>query len=507
MFCCTLRTFCFAQLAASSAARFKEEFASPEDGGSVQLWIDDTEEERVRQENHIKSLEYRELHKPPMTTSAMGLFGGEPGFEKSHRVWVDPDRPQMKHIYNQSALAKNLRYTRYGYFKRDMHLLDIDKLIRHARMLPTPNRLLTDFLYQRVPLPDRSSAAFLRYQKDQLEMLEDWKRPASFGCAEEIFERLCVTNIPPVEVGVETHAEMIRCCAVCKEWRKGYTIYLTRAREVEEEDYTDNFVLDTNFFDAVLDLCVQCEKPQEGLEIMREVIERHLKPRGTMLDKALLLVSLAQEQLLQKVADHQDSGDATDQSEAKLLSQGMDLWALYDFFKINRTTRSFEAFIRMSAMLGKPQAALEAMRLAEASEVKVSLECYYWVLYAIRDVPHLSDFVMDLFGQLHPRGLTPDYLLFTMAFGFCALNADGDLAQALYSQHFIHTDINPTPEMVLFFCQACAQCSNPTVHMLSSCDALMDRLEETGSVKDNMVEIYDQYLELAATLGCGFLGV
>ncbi|CAD2219431.1 hypothetical protein AGDE_05898 [Angomonas deanei] len=155
----------------------------------------------------------------------------------------------------------------------------------------------------------------------------------------------------------------------------------------------------------------------------------------------------------------------------------------------------------MSAMLGKPQAALEAMRLAEASEVKVSLECYYWVLYAIRDVPHLSDFVMDLFGQLHPRGLTPDYLLFTMAFGFCALNADGDLAQALYSQHFIHTDINPTPEMVLFFCQACAQCSNPTVHMLSSCDALMDRLEETGSVKDNMVEIYDQYLELAATLG------
>lgn len=48
----------------------------------------------------------------------MGLFGGEPGFEKAHRVWVDPDNPHMKQMFNQTALASNLRYSRYGYFKR-----------------------------------------------------------------------------------------------------------------------------------------------------------------------------------------------------------------------------------------------------------------------------------------------------------------------------------------------------------------------------------------------------
>lgn len=223
----TVLTRCFASLAVASASTFMQEHAtdtpdtqSPSTGEPA-LWIDDVAPAQKALADHVHSAAYKELHRPALTTSAMGLFGGEPGFEKAHRVWVDPDRPHMKHMFNQTVLAKNLRYTRYGYYKRDMHLLDIDKLVRHARMLPTPNRLLTDFLYQRVPLPDKSCAAILRYQLEQLTLIEDWQRLASFECAEEMFERMVVTNIPPVDVGPESHAEMIRCCAVAKEWAKG----------------------------------------------------------------------------------------------------------------------------------------------------------------------------------------------------------------------------------------------------------------------------------------------
>lgn len=262
IFCRTLVFRSFTQVAAATAAEFcssqKEDFLDEhEKGGDYNeslplensqkvkaLWIDDVQPGKRALEDHHRSAAYRELHRPAMTTSGMGLYGGEAGFEKAYRVWVDPDRPHMKNIYNQTALAKNLRYSRYGYFKRDMHILDVDKLIRHARLLPTPNRLLNDFLYQRVTLSDYSCAALIRYQREQLESLESWRQPASLQCGEEMFERLVVTNLPPVDVGPLTHAEMIRCCAACKEWRKGWDVYYRRAKEIESntilgEDLTE----------------------------------------------------------------------------------------------------------------------------------------------------------------------------------------------------------------------------------------------------------------------------
>ncbi|KPA78077.1 putative mitochondrial hypothetical protein [Leptomonas pyrrhocoris] len=525
----TALTRCFASLAVASATTFMQEHAADAPAAAEVepvLWIDDVAPAQKALEEHIRSAAYKELHRPALTTSAMGLFGGEPGFEKAYRVWVDPDRPHMKHVFNQTALAKNLRYTRYGYFKRDMHLLDIDKLVRHARMLPTPNRLLTDFLYQRVPMPDKSCAAILRYQLEQLTLIEDWQRVASFACAEEIFERMVVTNIPPVDVGPETHAEMIRCCAVCGAWEKGWDVYLQRARELEAEaagKSVEAFTLSTYFFDAVLELCVACKKPAEGMAVMTEVIQRHLRPRPSMLAKTMILVSMAAEQLQpasvkasaaaatasDEEAAPPDTASASplthaDEARADLdtyLARGLDAWSLYDFYALQRSTGCVEAYMRMGAMLQRPTLVLEALSFADGANIRVSLECYYWAVYALRTVPGMGDYLIDLFGQLPQRGLSADYVLYTLAFLYCALQADGELAVSVYRQFYQHSDINPTPEMTLLFVQACAVSAESTVEMLVCCEAMIRRLEEVGSAVDNIDAIYDQCIELAAHVG------
>lgn len=534
-------TRCFASLAVASASAFLEGHAAEaatRSGAEPALWIDDVAPAQKALEDHVRSAAYKELHRPALTTSAMGLFGGEPGFEKAYRVWVDPDRPHMKHMFNQTPLAKNLRYTRYGYYKRDMHLLDIDKLVRHARMLPTPNRLLTDFLYQRVPLPDKSCAAILRYQLEQLTLVEEWQRPASFGCAEEMFERMVVTNIPPVDVGPETHAEMIRCCAVCGEWEKGWDVYLQRARELEVEAGSSDvsaeaFTLSTYFFDAVLDLCVACQKPAEGMAIMTEVIQRHLRPRPSMLAKTMILVSVAAEQLQQRqqqpaasssaslspssATSHASNenaapADAALTSSSKdaeagrealeaYVARGLDAWALYDFYALSRSTACVEAYMRMCAMLQKPTLALEALSFADGAHIRISLECYYWAVYAIRTVPGMGDYLVDLFGQLPQRGLSADYVLYTLTYLYCAMQADGELAVTIYQQFYRNSEVNPTPEMTLLFLQACAVSAEPTMAMYICCEAMLRQLEEVGSVVDNIDAIYDQCIELAAQVG------
>ncbi|KAG5482610.1 hypothetical protein CUR178_05753 [Leishmania enriettii] len=521
---------CFASLAVASASSFMRTHLTTETelhtGDKPALWIDDTAPAAKALDEHLQSAAYKELHRPALTTSAMGLFGGEPGFEKAHRVWVDPDRPHMKHIYNQTPLAKNLRYTRYGYFKRDMHLLDIDKLVRHARMLPTPNRLLTDFLYQRVPLPDKSCAAILRYQRDQLTLVANWQRVASFQCAEEIFERMVVTNMPPVDVGPETHAEMIRCCAVCREWEKGWNVYLQRAREMEADtagDAAGAFTLNTYLYDAVLELCVACQKPSHGMAIIAEVIQRHLRPRPSMLAKTMILVSMAAEELQKTPAgpSASASGETAEAASTSLsaspealdgvsgvpatweayTARGLDTWSLFDFYSLKRSSESIEAYMRMCSMLKMPTLVLEALSFAEGAQIRVSLECYQWALYSIRHVPGMGDYIIDVFGQLSQRGLTADYLLFTTAFLASATQADGELALAVYEQFFVHSGVNPTPEMALLFLQACATCDSPTIQMYTSCEAMVQRLEEVGSIVDNILPIYDQCIELAAHVG------
>lgn len=574
---------CFAVLAVKAAEKFSEPTYKGSNQGtedsdistssridcrdrtpsSAAMWVDDTVEESSSLEDHYSSSAYRELHRPALTTSGMGLFGGEPGFEKAHRVWVDPDRPHMKHIYNQTALAKNLRYSRYGYFKRDMHLLDVDKLIRHARLLPTPNRLLGDFLYQRVALNDKSCAAFLRYQRNQLWCLEKWRRPSSLQCAEEMFERMLVTNLPPVEVGPETHAEMIRCCAVCREWTKGWNGYYQRAMEVEEEGLKEmtagvedmrasTFLLGTSFFDAALELCVSCRQPEEGVGVLEEVITRHFRPRPEMLNKGLVLMSIAIESLekakncshidekliclksvLPRFAERLELGvqkgasflnSAIYEELRQYEERGHDLWGLFEFYRLSRTSNSTESYIRFCASLGKPLLAMDALRLADAAAAKATsaptnmtsgpatplptraglqptIGCFYYLLYAMRSLDGFGETMLEMFTQLPSRGLQADYVLITLAFQYCALHRDGELATVVFEQFWLPSGINPTPEMTLAFLSACAQCSAPNLKMLQLAELMMDRLETIGSPQLNPRDLFDAFIELAAQLG------
>lgn len=583
----TPKHYCFVHLATLSTSRFRDavEKATREEKGNTEghsrscagkdLWIDDVALEREKLKVHHSSAAYRELHRPAMTTSGMGLFGGEPGFEKAYRVWVDPDRPHMKHIYNQTALAKNLRYSRYGYFKRDMHLLDVDKLIRHARLLPTPNRLLNDFLYQRVMLTDQSCAALLRYQRQQLEQLESWAQGASLQCAEEMFERMIVTNLPPVDVGPLAHAEMILCCAVCLQWEKGWEMYYHRAKEVEEaglndEDYNDAkglelnkvtlallarqqksaqsssiFVLDTVFFEAVMQLCLSCSRPEEGFDIIREVIDRHLRLSPVQLEKGMILASMAvelldewiyfqgptseKEKLEKRIADmlprwinnrplEKVNRFEVKETREKFAKSGLDLWALFDFYKLPRSSTSMEAYFRLGAALNQPLLVLNALRFADMSSpifsekarnnkpesegtTRMTLPCFYYLVYGLRSVGTFGDFILETFSRLSIRGLQPDYILFTITFQHCARHSDGELALAIYEQHWLSSGCHPTPELVLAYTQACATCSHPSLTMLQGAEQLMNRLEEVGSPHFHPGELYDALLALAGELG------
>nr|CCC92235.1 unnamed protein product [Trypanosoma congolense IL3000] len=157
--------------------------------------------------------------------------------------------------------------------------------------------------------------------------------------------------------------------------------------------------------------------------------------------------------------------------------------------------------MRMCCAFDNPTLVLKAQGFADASAIRLSIDCFYWLVYAIRGVSGFGDYIMELISQLKPRGLTPDFVFFTICFMYCALQRDGELALAIFDQHFAHQAINPTPEMVLLFIQACAHCEEPRTAMLERSELLIKRLEEVGSSVDLISSIYDQFLELCAQLG------
>lgn len=501
---CRPLRYLFAQAAADAAAAYASHHQLADTSSHGPRWKDDTaaEEEALRQ--HHASAAYRELHQPALTTSAMGLYGGEPGFEKAYRVWVDPDRPHMKHVYNQTPLSRNLRYARYGYFKRDMHLLDVDKLIRHARLLPTPNRLLTDFLYQRVALPDRSCAALLRYQCSQITALEEWRKAASFRCAEEMFERLVATSLPLADVGSRSHAAMIRCCAAAGEWAKGWEVYRIRALELEEASQameSGSFELDSDFFDALLLLCVSCGKPREGLEAMMTAVQRNLRPTPEMLSKALLLAALGMEEASNTGKEQQQHSGS---SVGEYQRAGEELWALFDFYLVSRSPAAVSAYLRFLSAWQHPaiHVVKEVICVAEAATSSPpSLEAYQYALYALRESVEEGDYILHLFASLSRRGMQADHKLFTIAFMHAAAHRDGELAITLLEQHWLAAQTNPTGEMALAFIQACAQCPAPTVGMLQHAERLVEAVERVGSPHYQPALVYDALVELAAHLG------
>ncbi|CUG10184.1 Hypothetical protein, putative [Bodo saltans] len=449
----------------------------------------------------------------------MGLFGGEPGFEKSHRVWVDPDNSHLKYIYNATMLSKNIRYSRYGYYKREMHLLDIDKLVRHARMLPAPGRLLTDFVFQKVPLMDKDCAALLRYAHTTLVKVTDEMRGPEFhNIAEEMFERMLSTNIPPVEVGVESHTAMIRCCAVAKKWKEGWDQCRARALELEEEFLntsagaegggvgdervglssglsTTSFVLGSRFFDAVLELCVACEKPMEGLTVFAEFLERGILPQPSSLQHAMHLLAMV------PAATTVPHGGSLSQREASLVAQCNDVWGLFELFGLTRDVASIAARMRCCALLNFPQGALEAMRVAHQLSIPLNESCYQWVMYALRHSPDMGDFILDLTTQAQGAGLSIDYRHVTYALMYCAMQGDGDAAMVIYQQHVVPQDLNSTAEMLLLLLQSFRRSPSPTVDMLQCAEDAWRRFHRVGSVVDYRQESLEEMMTLCANLG------
>lgn len=152
-------------------------------------------------------------------------------------------------------------------------------------------------------------------------------------------------------------------------------------------------------------------------------------------------------------------------------------------------------------MLHVPTLVLEAISFADGAGVKLSIECFYWAVYTLRHVPDLGDYITSLIGQLPQRGLSADYVIYSMAFMYCAMQADGELALSLYQQFFVTSDVNPTPEIVLFFLQACVACPEPRIEMYLSGELLLERLVSVGSAVDNIALLYDQAIELAASVG------
>lgn len=106
------------------------------------------------------------------------------------------------------------------------------------------------------------TAAGMRYYRGII-------RDISFGArrehllakAKDMFERMIAQRKPPAQVGPETHAELIKCCAAAGDFYLGYHVVRGRAFRMMRKRPKE-FVL-TDFFEAVLELC---GRPAEALE-------------------------------------------------------------------------------------------------------------------------------------------------------------------------------------------------------------------------------------------------
>lgn len=320
--------------------------SSPE--GATRRWIDRDDEHLRRLEQQRRTDAYVELHRRPSTHSDLGLYGGEAGFEKTPRVWVDPDNPHVDQVFNLTPLATNIQWMRYGHFKRELHIIDIDKLCRHARLLPSIDKLLTDLVTMRVALDDEQCAALIRHgARSYMHLVGTDRENAFFQRIQQCFERFLAAITPPMHAGPKTHADMIRVCALGKRWEEGFHHFRQRAVEQAEafaekkaaqrrrfdgdepldqdsffyEQHQQQrmkerlaldsrrsaeletaaardggFELDSNFYDAVLDLCVACEKYDEGLKQLRLLIASGHRPRMSSLTNGLIAATAVRDQ-------------------------------------------------------------------------------------------------------------------------------------------------------------------------------------------------------------------
>ena len=444
--------------------------------GAAGAWLDDNAENAQRLADHINSPEYKLLHAPTLGKDDLGGFGGEPGFETSPRMFVDPDRPALRQIYTLAALSKNLRYSRYGAFKPEFHIIDVDKLLRHARLIPPVDKVLNDFIMLRVPLPDRSCAAILRHGLRTLNLIGEQRR-AQFHKLEEAFERMLITSVPPIEVGIQAHTEMVRVCTACQRFDEGFNWYSRRAKE---EANAGKLALTADYYDALVALCAAANRLTEACAAFEELLLCGRRALTPTLDNMLIIAGRM--------------GDA---------EAGESIWRLYEFYARTKTPRSFEARFEWCARCKLGSRCMEVLNEADRQQITVTLRSISWLLFALRHKTGLGTYVLQLLSQLRNRGLSADYETVTYALLYAKQCHDSAVAVEVIEQYAFEAAMTMTPEIVLLLMQTCAlsQCDAVGV---AACTRALEGLLRVTRTSPLMCDIMSAYIRLLA--GQGLLG-
>lgn len=449
--------------------------------GPIPLWRDDQLRGRLDLERHYKSSAYRELHQRYVPQSGMGLYGGEPGFEGSPRMHVDPDRPHVPSIHVVDKINGTLRYAKYGLLKHELNIIDVDKLIRHGRRLPPPEKLYADLRFARRALSDANCAALLRYQRQRIgDRSMIGQRRDLLRTAKEMFEQMLVVTIPPADAGPESHAEMIRCSAMCGEFNDA-----VRRRAIRQmERNPERFVLTASFFDAVLEACVLCNRIEDGLDTFYQLLSVNLRPLQSSLDHVLALLAQSmmpasdakvtslllangedvgvQVEYIQSImerttqafrnngTDHNAvvRNGATELEDLPSFSGVMDkvdeVWALYEFFEHKPSPTSVTAYLQCLSLARIPEQVQLVLEYAEKNAIRINEDGYLWALFAFR--PHATgittltldaNFVDDLYARMRTEGTSPDHRHHQVALMVFAMNNDGESALRLLHTHVL----------------------------------------------------------------------
>jgi hypothetical protein len=449
---------------------------------SAPVWNDTDAATAAEEQAHHESPEYKELHRPAMRAAEMGLYGGELGFEKSPRVYVDPDRPHLKSVYTAAPLNKNLRYARYGFFKRDLHIINVDKLMRHARLIPEPAKVLNDFIMMRAALDDDGASAIVRRARvimEQLSLTNESELRLEFHRTEELFERMLVTTIPPVDAGPRTHEEMVRCCAVCKRFDEGYNWFRQRAVE-EAAARPKEFALTAHHYDATVLLCLRCERYGAALD----EFEAALRSGYRLLPSTLaMMLSVA--------------------GELRLVAEGKDVIRLYDYFEHKPDAAGLEQRAAWCSLCGQEGAALAILNDAADHGVVMTTRTFSWIMHGLRNAPGHGGLLLRLLHHMGDVAITPDYETYTYAFMYCAHQPaeGGAVALQIYTEVFARSGQNVTPEIVLSLLRAFAAAATPTAAMLDAAVAGLKALEKVTLVTAHLPAIHTAFFELCAALG------
>ena len=447
-------------------------------------WVDDIQPEQDKKQQHYLSPEYKELHRPPLERSGLGLYGGEPGFEKSPRMWVDPDNPHTRTVWSTDKVFGNLRAANYHNFLETLDILNIDKLIRHARNVPAPEILFNDLCERRVPMSDDTCSAIIRYATERMNTVESAAAQSIYWRTEELFERMLITSAPPCDVGVKTHAEFIKCCGFAGRWKEGQWVV---KRAVEESQSQRKLQLTSTFHDAVIFLCRACNKVDEGLAELLTLVRKGIRPQLSSLNNALRLCG-------------------TDARQ----EEGEDVWKMYDFYGLKRDQQSYRERMRVIAACGErtshaPQQLLQScfntINDADSCGVTMDLRTFSWFLYALRHHAGHSKYVRGMVTELEARGLLTDYETWTYLMMFCAETGDGELAMELHHQRVGGKRCLATSEMVLLQVQSFARGYEKNHAYLQVTASLLGELDAGRNHSHLQSDIYVAFMALCARLG------